>query len=572
MKKKVVIIGAVALGPKVACRVKRLDPDAIVTVIDKSDLISYGGCGIPYYVSGEVTDIKGLFSTSAHIERNPVFFKNAKGVDIRNRTEAISIDRKNKQIKTRHGDSGEVDSVPYDTLVLATGAMPVLPPVKGRDLDGVSVVANLTHAQDIKQRLSRGLVNRAVVIGGGAIGLEMAEALADLWDIDTTLVEMQDQLLPGVLGKDTAQLVKQHMEDKKVTVLTSERILEIIGDAKGRARAVRTTCGELACELVIIAAGVRPNIGLARDAGLAVGRTGGIIVDEHMRTSDPYIYAGGDCVEIRHLISGEPAYMPLGSLANRQGRVIASNICGQRATFKGAVGSFCVKVFDLGIARAGLSGKQARSAGFDPAQALTAQSDRAHFYPGSEMMIMKLIADVKSRKVIGVEAIGANGDAVKGRVDVVAALLPYGPPVEEISNLEVAYSPPFASAMDIVNTTANVLENRLQGHLDSIEANHFLDVFNQGRLRVLDVRSQDQAKPFKAKYGDRWINIPQENLFENLNQLEKSEAYFLVCGAGSRAYEAQLVLRHAGISNTKNVEGGMKAILSSAPDFVSMAS
>jgi len=492
-------------------------------------------------------------------------------VDIKTRTEAISIDRKNKQIKTRNCNHKEVDIVPYDTLVLATGATPVLPPVKGRDIDGVSVVANLTHAQDIKNRLSRGQVNRAVVIGGGAIGLEMAEALADLWDVDTTLVEIEDQLLPGMLGKDTAHLIKQHMEEKKVTVLTSERIIEIMSDSKGRARGVRTTRGELCCELVVIAAGVRPNIQLANDAGLALGRTGGIIVDEHMRTSDPHIYAGGDCVEIRHLISGELAYMPLGSIANRQGRIIASNICGQRATFKGAVGSFCVKVFDLGIARAGLSENHAKSMGFETAQALTAQSDRAHFYPGSAMMIMKLIADVKSHKVIGVEAIGANCDAVKGRVDVVAALLPYGPSVEEISNLEVAYSPPFASAMDIVNTTANVLENRMQGHLQAVEANHFLDSFKKGSFRVLDVRSQDQAKPLKAKYGDRWINIPQENLIDSLSQLEKSEPYFLVCGAGSRAYEAQLVLRHAGISNTKNVEGGMKAILSSAPDFESMA-
>ncbi len=572
MKKRIVIIGAVALGPKVACRIKRLNPEADVTVIDKNALVSYGGCGIPYYVSGDVPELEELFSTSAHIKRDPWFFKNAKGVEMKTLTEAVTIDRAKKQVQIKNCLSGEVDTVPYDTLVLATGATPLVPPVKGCDLEGVSVVSNLAHAQDIKDRISKGLVSRAVVIGGGAIGLEMAEALTDLWGVETTLVEMQNQLLPGALGRDTARLVKQHMEEKEVTVMTSERVTEIMGNPEGRVTGIRTSREDLPCELVIIAAGVRPSNQLAREAGLALGRTGGIIVDKHMRTSDPDIYAGGDCVEIPHLISGEPAHMPLGSLANRQGRVIASNICGQRGTFKGAVGSFCVKVFDLGVARAGLSESQAAAAGFKTAKALAAQSDRAHFYPGSDMMIMKLIADVESRKIIGVEAIGANGDAVKARVDAVAALLPYGPAVEEISNLEVAYSPPYASAMDIVNTTANVLDNVLEGHLHPVEVDQFVDLFKQGESRVLDVRSRDQARPLQAKYGDRWLNIPQEDLAGSLKQLEKEGPYYLVCGAGSRAYEAQLMLRHAGIVNTRNVEGGMKAITSSDTEFAQLAS
>ena len=567
MPKHVVIIGAVALGPKVACRIKRLDPEAQVTVIDKSALISYGGCGIPYYVSGDVPELEELFSTSAHIKRDPGFFKNAKGVDVQTLTEVVAIDRLDKVVRVKDCLSRQVDSVSYDTLVLATGAKPVVPPLKGCNLDGVSVVANLAHAQDIKTRIAKGQVSRAVVIGGGAIGLEMAEALTDLWGIETTLVEMQAQLLPGALGRDTARLVQQHMEEKNVTVLTSERVTEITGTDDGKVAAVRTRQSDLPCELVIFAAGVRPNNRLAKECGLALGRTGGIIVDKHMRTSDPDIYAGGDCVEITHLISGEPAHMPMGSLANRQGRVIASHICGQRSTFKGAVGSFCVKVFDLGVARAGLSESQAQIAGFKTAKALAAQSDRAHFYPGSEMMIMKLIADVDSRQVIGVEAIGANGDAVKARVDAVAALLPYGPDVEEISNLEVAYSPPFASAMDIVNTTANVLDNVMLGHLHPVEVDQFVDLFKNGESRVLDVRSREQARPLQAKYGDRWLNIPQEDLAGCLKELEKEGPYYLVCGAGSRAYEAQLMLRHAGIENTRNVEGGMKAILSSDPEF-----
>lgn len=572
MTEKILIIGAVALGPKVACRLKRIAPDADITMIDQDDRISYGGCGIPYFVGGDVPDIDGLQSTSAHVLRDADFFARAKGVRVVTRCQALSIDRKKKTVQVRHLDGGAMEAMPYDKLVLATGARPVVPPVPGIDLPGVSLVANLHHAQHIKDRIAQGRVNRAVVIGGGAIGIEMAEALADLWGVATTLVEMQPQLLPVAIGPDMAVALQRHMEAKQVTVRLADRVVRILGNAESGVTGVETTGGDLPCDLVVLAVGVRPNADLAKTAGLTVGDMGGILVDEHLRTTDPDIYAGGDCIEVRHLISGRHCHLPLGSLANRQGRVIGTNIAGGQARFVGAVGNFCLKIFDLGVFSAGLTEADARAAGFDPVAVVVAQADRAHFYPSQDMMLLKLIADRRHRQVIGVEAIGPDGDAVKARVDAVAALLPHHPTIEAIANLEVAYSPPFASAMDIVNAAANTLENTLDGLHVTMDAVAFLDSLRSDpNVRVLDVRSEVQARPYVARYGERWQNIPQEELAARISEVAADGPICLICGSGPRAYEAQLVLRRHGITATRNVQGGIKMVSMADPKFMEAA-
>ena len=320
------------------------------------------------------------------------FFADVKGIEMRTKTEATAIDRKRKTVRLLSLGDGKESELSYDKLVLATGALPVVPPLPGVDLPGVSVVANLKHARKIKDGIAKGRVGRAVVIGGGAIGIEMAEALSDLWGVETVLVEMQPQLLPAAVGADMARVVQNHLEEKEVRVLLSERVTRIVGDADGGVTGVETNGGELPCDLVILAVGVRPNSELARAAGLDIGRLGGIRVDAHLRTSDPDIYAGGDCVEMTHLVSGQPVHLPLGSVANRQGRVIGTNLAGGDAIFPGVVGSFCIKVFDLGLFTAGLTVEQATAAGFDCAYTVVAQADRAHFYPTQDMMIMKLIA------------------------------------------------------------------------------------------------------------------------------------------------------------------------------------
>jgi NADPH-dependent 2,4-dienoyl-CoA reductase/sulfur reductase-like enzyme/rhodanese-related sulfurtransferase len=569
MSQNIIIIGGVALGPKVACRARRLDPEAKITMVDRDRFISYGGCGIPYYVGGDVPELKSLFSTSAHVVRDSLFFKNAKGVDVRIETEAVAIDRKAKTITLRSCVDGATESMPYDKLVLATGAQPIVPPIPGVDLPGVTVVATPHHAQAIKDKVAKGQVERAVVVGGGAIGLEMAEALTDLWGVETTLVEMQDQLLPGPLGHDMALMVKKHMEKKGVQVFLSEQVSRILGDRESGVSGVETASSRISCDLVVMAVGARPNTALARRAGLELGPRGGVVVDHFMRTSDPDIYAGGDCVEILHSISGQLVHMPLGSLANRQGRVIGTNVAGGRATFPGTSGAFCIKVFDLAAATSGLTFSQAESAGFDPVQVVVAQADRAHFYPSQEMMCMKLIADRQTRRVLGVEAVGGSGDAVKARVDAVAAVLPFGATLDVISNLEVAYAPPFASAMDIVNSAANALENTIEGRHEVTDVEEFLKDFRHEEVRVLDVRSAVQAAPFVKKYDQRWQNIPQEELACRLEEIDTDDVPLcLICGSGPRSYEAQLLLRNQGVVNTRNVQGGMKMLQSCAPEFM----
>jgi NADPH-dependent 2,4-dienoyl-CoA reductase/sulfur reductase-like enzyme/rhodanese-related sulfurtransferase len=568
MSKRIIIIGAVALGPKVACRLRRIDPDATITLIDRDSLISYGGCGIPYYVGGDIADLEGLYSTIAHAVRDETFFKKVKGVDVVTQAEAIAINRREKRLTIRHLKEDREEELEYDKLVIATGATAVRPPFPGANLPRVHTVSNLHQAKAIKDMISKGEVENAVVIGAGAIGIEMAEALTDLWAVETTIVEMADRVLPQALGRNIARIAEKHLKDNGVKLLIGKKVLKINGTEETGVESVETTAGTLPCQLVILATGVRPNSELAREAGLAVGKAGGILVDNCMRTTDPDIYAGGDCVEVMNLVNGQTILMPLGSLANRQGRIIASNINGSCEQFKGTVGTFCIKMFELGFATAGLTFDQAKAAGFDPVYATVAQSDRAHFYPDSEFMFMELIADRRTRRVLGVEAAGPQGDAVKARVDAVAPLFQYKADVSDICTLEAGYSPPYASAMDIINNAGNALDNVLNGTHKPMDAMEFLERFENKEIRVLDVRSRIQADPFVEKYGDRWISIPQDELRQKLDEVPKDEELCLICGSGPRSYEAQIVLASHGITRTRNIQGGYGMVIAIHPPLV----
>jgi len=568
MVKKVVIIGAVALGPKVACRLRRLDPEVDITLIDRDNLISYGGCGIPYYVGGDVNDLEDLYKTSSHAVRDKEFFKNCKGINVLTRLEAVEIDRYGKKLKVKHLESGEEESLSYDKLVIATGASPVIPPFPGADLERVFTVADLHDAEAIKKLMTQGKVGKAVVIGAGAIGIEISEALTDLWGIETTLIEMEDQVMPTLLGKCIARLTAKEMEKKGVNLLLSERVLQIEEDSDTKQCIVKTSQNSMVVDIVVLAAGVRPNTELAKKAGISVGMSGGIAVDRRMRTSDPDIYAGGDCVELRNLVSGENMLMALGSLANRQGRVIATNISGGQSHFHGTVGTFCIKVFDLGISKAGLTYRQAKLTGFDPVYAVVSQADHAHFYPSSEMIYISLIADRKSRKIIGIEAAGKNGDAVKARVDTIAVLLKHGVDVDEVCGLETGYAPPFASAMDVVNNAGNALDNILAAQNRPVDAADFLFEFAHKDIKVLDIRGEIEAAPFIKKYGERWLNIPQDQLRRRVSDVPTDEPMFLLCDTGPRSYEAQVYLTSMGITNTYNIQGGFAMIVVTDPEFI----
>ena len=561
---KIIIIGGVAAGPKAACRVKRLMQDAEVTIIDEDSLISYGGCGIPYYVSGDVSDESELRSTSFHMVRNEAFFKDAKGVNTLTRTRALIIDRKKKVVQVEHVETGVKQSIAYDKLMLATGSRPFVLPIPGVDLDGVFTLSDLHKAIEIKKRIAGGKVARAVVIGGGAIGVEMAEALTDLWRVETTLIEFMDQLLPHIVDFPIAAMLAKHLRDKGVTVHLGEGAAEIMG-AEGKVTGVRTSARALDADLVIMATGVRPRSELARDAGLQLSPMGAIVVNERMQTSDPFIYAAGDCIEVRHLVSGKKFYAPLGSLANKEGRVAGDNMAGIPSVFKGAVGSFIMKAFDVCVGTTGLSLDAALAEGYDADVALTAPSDRAHFFPTVDNVVFQMVFDRRTRRVLGLQGFGPMGDGILARIDAAAALVGTGATINDFGTLEMAYAPPFSAAIDSINAAAYVADNICDGRLRKISMASFLqwmeDLSTQPDWVALDVRHPKEVGSFVEKFGgERWLGIPYNEVRARYQELPANKTMIVLCDAGTRSFEVQSFLDSVGLRNSLVLSGGFNVV------------
>jgi NADPH-dependent 2,4-dienoyl-CoA reductase/sulfur reductase-like enzyme/rhodanese-related sulfurtransferase len=568
MPQHVVVIGAVALGPKAACRFKRLEPDSRVTMIERGKRISYGGCGIPYYVSGDISDASALQSTAFHMLRDEAFFKATKGVDVRTETEALAIDPKAKTVTVRHLPTGREETLSYDKLVMATGSTPNRLPVPGADLDGVYCVAGLEDAEAIRARVASGKVGSAVVVGGGFIGLEMATAFADMWGIETTVLEYMDHILPSVAGPVTARMACRHMEEKGVHFRFGEKLMRLEGD--GAVERLVTDKGTIDADLVILSVGVTPNSKLAKDAGLHVGPRGGIIVDETLRTSDPDIFAGGDCVQIKNLVTGGPSYLPLGSMANRQGRVIGTNLAGGHARFEGASGAWCVKLFEQSAAGVGLPIQAALREGFDAVNVHVSMLDRAHFYPEKGLMSLDLVVENTTGRILGMQGVSVMGDSLVGKVDAVSAMLPHKPVCADLGNLEMAYSPPFASAMDILNVLGNVADNIVSGQNRGMGVDEFEILWAEradNGIFVLDCRERDNVAELIARHPKDWHNIPQGELAGRLAEVPKDRPVVVICNTGARSYEALVTLVHNGYAGTRSVEGGMAAVHAAGLDI-----
>ncbi len=572
MSEKIVIVGGVAAGPKAACRVKRLMPEAEVTLVDQDTLISYGGCGIPYYISGDVADESALRSTSFHVLRDESYFEKYKGVRTRTSTRALGIDRVNKKLRVLDLASNTEEDLDYDKLVLAMGSQPYVLPIPGADLDGVFTIANLHKAIEIKDRIAKGRVGKAVVIGGGAIGIEMAEALTDLWGVETSIVEFKKQLLPGVIEWSLSAMLCKHLRESNVDVYLGESALEIVGE-DGRVSSVRTPERTLEADLVIMAVGVRAQSQLAEEAGLRVSEMGGIIVNRRMQTSDPSIYAAGDCVKIANLISGKNFYAPFGSLANKEGRVVGDNLAGIPTTFDGAVGSFIMKTFDVCVGSTGLSLEMALSEGYDADFSLTAPADRAHFYPSQNIICCVMVFDRRTRKVLGVQAFGPMGDNISARINAAAAYLSKGATIDEFANLEMAYAPPFSAAIDTINAAAYVAENLCDGRLRQVTMEDFYSWMEDFSSRPdwvsLDVRHEKQAEPLVQKFGaDIWLSLPDDQIRERYQELPKDKMLIIFCNAGSRSYEIQIFLDSVGLTNSLVLCGGYNVIKRIGADWL----
>jgi NADPH-dependent 2,4-dienoyl-CoA reductase/sulfur reductase-like enzyme/rhodanese-related sulfurtransferase len=564
MGKKIVIIGGVAAGPKSACRVKRLLPDAEVTIIDQDSLISYGGCGIPYYVSGDVSDEKELRNTSFHMTRDEAFFLKAKGVTARTNTKALAIDRKAKVVHVEDVNTGAQESIPYDNLVLATGARPNVLPIPGADLDGVFTISDLHKAIAIKERIAKGEVSRAVVIGGGAIGIEMAEAFTELWGLETTILEFMPQIMPRLVDWDFARMLETHLRESGVAVFTGEGASAIEGK-DGKVCRVVTPKRTLEADLVVMAVGVRARSELAQEAGLLVSAMGNIMVNERLQTSDPNIYAAGDCIEVKNSITGKGSIAPMGSLANKEGRIVGDNIAGIPTKYKGWIGSFIMKAFERCIAATGLSLDAALAEGFAAAAVTTAQSDRAHFFPSQAVIPLRIIFDLKTRRVLGCQGFGPVSDAVLARIDAAAGIIGQGGTIDDLSQLEMAYAPPFATALDALNATANVADNLCAGRLRYVSTREFLNWMDDFSSRsdwvALDLRHPNEAGPFVEKYGkEKWLSLPYIEIRERHQELPKNKTMLIICDAGTRSSEIQVFLDHAGLANNLVLGGGFNLI------------
>ncbi len=546
MQMRIVVIGANAAGAKAACKAKRVNPEAQVTLIDRGNFISYGACGIPYFVSDVVTDVKELMKTPVGVVRDVSFFKKVKGVDVITGTEAVGIDREAGKVHLVELATAREYSIDYDRLILATGSSPVIPPLENVDLDNIFTVKSIEDAVLLKERAVAGM--SACILGGGLIGLEMAEAL-QVRGLRVTVIEMRDQLLPGLLDPEMAMMVEKHVRQNIDELRTSCRVTGFGGS--GRVEKVFTDQGELPTDLVVLAAGVKPNVKLAADAGLEIGSTGAIAVDKRMRTDDTRIYACGDCCQTPNLITEKDVYVPLGSTANKQGRVAGTCAAGGYSNFLGIVGTAIVKVFNLNIGRTGLT--EAEAKGFNVLTVLSPFPDKAHYFPGATPIVLKLVADRSKGKIVGLQAVGEGN--VDKRVDVAATAITLGATAEQLAQLDLAYAPPYSASMDNLIVAADIMKNKQAGlgrGISPMEVKKKLDAGDD--FILLDVRSPAEHAEVSIKGATL---IPLGMLREKLDTLPKDKEIIAFCKISLRGYEAQKILDAAGFEKSGFMDGGI---------------
>ncbi|MFC1601005.1 FAD-dependent oxidoreductase [Candidatus Sumerlaeota bacterium] len=551
---RVIIVGGAAAGPKAAARIGRVCPDPEIILFEKGKSLSLAACGLPYLVGGEVADHEMLMATPTGAPRNSAYFEKVKNVSVRIETAVTSIDPGGKRVAFENLRTGEKGIESYDKLLLATGASPIRPPVKGVDLKHIVCLHTIEDSQQITMNAEESDERNVVIVGAGLIGVETAEALVAK-GCRVTVVELLPQVLQ-MLDREMAMPVQRQLTDMGVRVLTETRVEEFLPASDGQSvAAVRTSDGELPADLVILGVGVRPNIELAQAAGLEIGALGAIVTNERMRTSDPHIYAAGDCVETRNLLTGKACYIPLGSTANKQGRVAANSICGIDDAFPGVLGSAICKVFDVTAARTGLSEQQARDGGYDVVTALCPGPDRPHFMPGFKMLILKLIADRQTGRLLGAQAVGA-GSADK-RINVAATAITARMTVDDISRLDLAYAPPYSPAMDNIITAANIVRNKINGLMDDLSPAELWARMNDGEdFFLLDPRAPDEVAAVSLPGTD---NIPLNALRERLDEVPADGEIVCLCMLSLRGYEAARMLNNAGRANVRVLDGGIAA-------------
>ena len=556
-RKRIVVIGGSAAGPKAAAKARRIDNDAEVIILQKEADLSMASCGYPYYVGGYFNDRNMLLCTPTGVTRTPMFYLNAKDIDAKVNTEVTTIDRKNHTVSFKNIVSGETGSLTYDKLVIATGSVSQMPPLPGLELEGITTLKSMKDADFLRKVRDEGKIKKAVVIGGGLIGIETCEAL-QLAGIEITVVELLPQLLT-FLDWELAKLVEKHVKSKGANVITDNGIAEFLGE-KGKLTAVKLQNGtELSCELAVVAIGVSPNIKLAKESGLKIGELGGIDVNEYMQTSDSDIYAVGDCVETVNRITGKKVLAPYGDLANLQGRVAGENAASENCvTFPGTIQTGICKVFDYAAGSTGLSETAAKKLEYsDIITVINASPDKPGYMEG-KLLVTKIIADKKTGKVLGAQCIGLGN--VSKQIAQWAMAIQGKLTVEDIINADLPYAPPFSLAIDHFIATAHIMQNKMKGRLKGISCQEVKQkLLNNEKPFLIDVRGPEEFEEMRLGIGETLI--PLGALRKRLKELpeDKNKEIICYCKISLRGYEAALALEGNGWKNVKVMEGGIMA-------------
>lgn len=538
---KILIVGGVAGGAGAAARLRRLDENAEIIMFEKGEYISFANCGLPYYIGGEIKEKDDLTL------QTPESFHARFNVEARVWNEVVSINRKDKSVMVKNLKSGAAYAENYDKLILSPGSMPIMPGFVGSNRDRIFTLRNIPDTYRIKEFIETYHPKSAVVVGGGYIGIEMAENLHNS-GIAVSIVEMLDHVI-GPIDFDMAGDIHEHIQSKGVRLYLKNKVNAI--NHSGNVLDVVLDHETIKSDMLIMSVGVVPDTSLAKDAGLALNPRGAIIVGTNMLTSDPDIYAVGDAIEIVDYMTGGKAFIPLAGPANKQGRIVADNICGIGSTYKGTQGTAILKCFDMTVASTGMNERAAIAAGIDYEKSFTYSGSHASYYPGSESMSLKLIFEKKTGRILGTQIIGYGG--VDKRCDVIAVAIRAKMTVHDLTELELAYAPPFSSAKDPVNMAGFTAENILE---DKVRIFHWHDVdsIDREKATILDVRTEYEYENGNISGS---VNIPVDSMRNRIGELDKSKPVYIICQIGLRGYIASRILMQNGF-DAYNLSGGYR--------------
>ncbi len=532
---KVIVVGGVAAGTKAAAKLKREDRNVDIRILTKGKDISYAGCGLPYYVSGVIREKKDL------LVHTPESYEKVTGVPVKIRTEVTKVDREGKTVEAVNLDTGAVETYAYDKLVIATGARPFEPDCPGTQLKNVFYMRTPEDADMLRQAVEAGEIRRAVIVGGGFIGLEIAENLAAK-DVKVSVIDFAPHILPGFLDPEIADYVENKLADAGIMCFTGTGLEEILGEEK--VEKVKTSRRAMKADACILAMGIRPNTEFLQDAGLEMFK-GALLTNQALQTNDPDIYAVGDCAMVTNRITGKPQWSPMGSTANIAGRAAAQHLAGKAVQYPGVLGTGVAKLAGFCMGRTGLQEQAAREAGYDAESVICVVDDKAHYYPGADLFVIKLIADRESHRVLGMQTVGTG--AVDKLADIAVTAISMKATLEDLQYMDFAYAPPFSTAIHPLQHAVNILLNKLNGELDSMTAAEYAE--EGENYRIVD------AGITPSLHGYPYVDL--NSLDGPADGLGRNEKLLLVCSKGKRAYLVQNRLKAYGYTDTKVLEGGM---------------